>query len=532
MIENKINYVVLSAVFLSICAGCAATSKNQAITHTGVPVEIDLFTMSQCPYGVKAENIVDDLTGIFGDRISINLYYIAEKKIGDDGKPLFRSLQGSSEVEEDVRQLVIAKYYPEKFPKYLRYRNRAIKRGDWRGCARLAGIDPEFIWKKMEAGEGAQLLARNLEEQEKGEKWLIEGEEWIAPRASPTIYLNGELYQGPVTVPSLAAAINTAIGDRDLQLDGIPECFSDRDCLREGKIGRCRKPGTKEAWCEFTDPVPLDLICLNPEAYSGANETFLKGLKHSLPALTVREVEADSSEGKELIEALEIDFLPAYLFDDSIEEAENFDSLLRNNAIEKRGGYYQMVFNKLREGMFLDRKWQPGELDVYVMSQCPFGPDAYLQLVEAKEEGWIPPEIKINLYYIAEAKLDPDDKSIEFSSYHGTAEAEEDMRQLCVAEYYPEKFSEYVKLRNENIKSTLWEKPALAAGVDPARIIACVYRKGKELLLKNAHKAQKLGITSSPTFLWENEYVFFNPERIKELPGFEGVDIKLTGSCN
>jgi len=139
--------------------------------------------------------------------------------------------------------------------------------------------------------------------------------------------------------------------------------------------------------------------------------------------------------------------------------------------------------------------------------------------------------IVINLNYIADVAISPGEKMITFSSLHGQPEAEEDMRQLCVKKYFPEEFGDYLRLRNEEVKSTLWEKPALGAGVDPARIVACVYQEGQRLLLENSLKARELKISASPTFLWENRYLFFDAGRLNELPGMEDVEIELSGSC-
>lgn len=526
----KIKILLLAALLV----GCASAGREGGVSPDAVrvPVAVDLFVMSRCPAGVAAENILSNLKDVFGDRLSLNLYYIAETKLSEEGELLFRSLRGSSEVGENIRQLLIAKYYPEKFLRYLNIRNQEIQRDDWRSFVLAADIDPEIIAEKVESGEGAEMLAANIVEQEAGGRWRVVGEEWTPPRASPTIYINRRLYEGPVSCPSLAAAVNRALGEEELKLAYIPECFIDPDCFREGMIGRCRGAGTREAWCEFIGYSPVELIRVGSAEFEVADEKFLATLERSLPGLKIREVDSYSSEGKELIGQLGLKFLPSYVFDRTIEEVENFQFLLENQAIEERGDYYPLVLKNHREGVFLDREMKPAELDIFVMSQCPFGPGVYTRLIEARDEGGVAPEIALNLHYIADVEINPEDKSIAFHSLHGQPEAEEDMRQLCVMKYFPEGFSDYLHLRNEEVNSTLWEKSALGAGVDPARILVCVYREGKQLLLENAHLAKKLGISSSPSFLWENRYLFFAPERLKELPGFEDVDIELTGSCN
>ena len=190
-----------------------------------------------------------------------------------------------------------------------------------------------------------------------------------------------------------------------------------------------------------------------------------------------------------------------------------------------------MIFNQAREGVYLDRERIPDILNIFVMSQCPFIPEVEKQLFETKKEGKLNPEVKIQVDYIAEIIPGPDPGGVTFKSVHGLPEVEEDMRQLCVQKYYPERFGDYLIKRNKNFLSTLWEKPAIESRIDPARIIACVYQEGKGLLLDNIQRAKEMKIQSSPAFLWENKYLFFDPKRLSEIPGFESVQIKETGEC-
>lgn len=530
---NKNDFSFLIMLLLLILGGCSTGLDNREPKEDSAPVEIDLFTMSYCPYGIKAEIILMELKEIFQDRININLFYIAELKKSETGEPLFRSLHGNSELMENLRQLLIKTYYPDKFRRYLIIRNNEIQNNNWENLAHLAGIDPQLIRRKIKSGEGAALLVENIKEQRTEGRWEVDGEKWMPPGASPTIYLNGVLFRGPVSLPSLAVAVNQAFVDEKLKIADIPECFHNSDCWQEGKVGHCREAGTLKAWCEFTDLPRIELICIKPTDFNVEIDKFNKELKEIFPGLVIKKVRSDSPEGIELIEKLDLTFLPSYIFNQSLEKAENFNHLLNQKLIEKRGNFYLMVFNMAREGVFLDRDWKPNQLDIFVMSQCPFGPETYIQLMEKRDQGEIPSEVNLNLNYIAELEINPEDKSVSFSSYHGQPEVDEDIRQLCIKKYYPDKFAEYLRLRNEDIKSTLWEKPAFGSGVNPARVIACVYRSGKQLLFKNAGLGTDLKIKTSPTFLWENQYLFYNPEKLKSLPGLEDINIdELIGSCN
>ena len=84
-----------------------------------------------------------------------------------------------------------------------------------------------------------------------------------------------------------------------------------------------------------------------------------------------------------------------------------------------------MVFKKAREGVYLDRERIPDRLNIFVMSQGPFIPEVEKQIFEAKKEGKLNPEVKIQVDYIAEIIPGPDPGGVTFKSVHGLAEVEE-----------------------------------------------------------------------------------------------------------
>jgi len=80
-------------------------------------VKLDLYVMSQCPYGVLAEQTVVPRVREFGERLDFNLHFIAAE---DDGCASgFSSLHGQREVDEDIRQLVMLQEHPGQFVDYI-----------------------------------------------------------------------------------------------------------------------------------------------------------------------------------------------------------------------------------------------------------------------------------------------------------------------------------------------------------------------------------------------------------------------------
>ena len=132
-------------------------SSNGVYTNkTAQPGVLEIFVMSQCPYGVMAENLVIEAFKagkVPADKI-IRLRYIVNY---NDKNGQFQSLHGSGEWEEDVRQLLIAKYYPTKLWKYLEIRNKDYHSSRWDKAMEEAGINVKKITKKFDT-EGLELL--------------------------------------------------------------------------------------------------------------------------------------------------------------------------------------------------------------------------------------------------------------------------------------------------------------------------------------------------------------------------------------
>lgn len=122
---------------------------------TAKPNVMEIFVMSQCPYGAMAENLVIEAqkAGNFPKDKEVRVRYIVDYS-DDKG---FSSLHGSGEWEENVRQLLIAKYYPAKFWKYLEIRNKDYRSSRWDKAMEQAGINPKKIMKKFDT-EGLELL--------------------------------------------------------------------------------------------------------------------------------------------------------------------------------------------------------------------------------------------------------------------------------------------------------------------------------------------------------------------------------------
>ena len=148
--------------------------------------QVELFVMSYCPFGVTAEEELLPFFKKYGDTIDFKLRFIADQAEDPDGELAFASLHGAAEVFEDLRQMVIAELYPDKFFDYLLCRASHIK-GVWVKCARELGLDIEKINREIETERARQ---RFLEDVRRTEELNIQ--------VSPTLVIDGRVISGNI----------------------------------------------------------------------------------------------------------------------------------------------------------------------------------------------------------------------------------------------------------------------------------------------------------------------------------------------
>ncbi len=172
--------VILSLSVITSGFGGIFSITGSAVTGETLPLE--LFVMSQCPYGVQAENsILEMMKTVKG--VDLQVHYI----MNDDGDGTFSSLHGQAEVDENLRQVCIMKKYPAKFLSYLSCINANYQNAGttWESCAQNNGMDVNAIKNCWNSAESVQLARENLKRTSE-----------IGATGSPTIYINRKLYTG------------------------------------------------------------------------------------------------------------------------------------------------------------------------------------------------------------------------------------------------------------------------------------------------------------------------------------------------
>ncbi len=524
MKKNKIfSFAVLAAVVgvMVLLAACTQTPTGNSV-HTDSSadssvkdaVQMDFYVMSQCPYGTQVVDAIAPVKEDLGPALELNINFIAN----DLGNGQFASLHGQNEVQGNIVQACAMKYNPDKYLGMIvcQNKNAQLIPSNWESCAKQEGLDVEKIKTCYEGEEGAQLLSDS-----------IKASESVGASASPTIYLNGQSYAGGRKTTDFLRAICNEFSEKPEACSNIPE------------------------------PAKVNTLIINDKRCDECDVTSLRAqLKSVFPGIVLQELDYNDAQGKSLFDSLGLTVLPAVLFDDSIQKAEDYSSV--QPYLEQVGSYYSLRigarFDPTAEicdnniddtgngkidcqddtckDTLVCRQEKPENLQVFIMSDCPYGRKAVESLKEVKENF---ASIDFEVHYIA------GETSSGFSSLHGAYEVDEDIVQLCVNKYNPEQWFDYIYCRStKGVKGKDWKDCAEETGVDIAKVEACFTGdEGASLLREDMKIAQSLGIGASPTWLVNNRYVFsgLDSETIKQnfcvhndVSGCENVLSADTGS--
>ena len=196
---------------------------------------------------------------------------------------------------------------------------------------------------------------------------------------------------------------------------------------------------------------------------------------------------------------LDYSFLPLYLIKKTDDIRTKLEKHIQYGYAQENADYI-ILPHQTRAGVFTNKTAKPGVMEIFVMSQCPYGAMAEGLVIQAQKDGKLPADKEIKVRYVVSY-----DEKNGFSSLHGSAEWEEDIRQLLIAKYYPKKFWKYLEIRNKDYRSSRWDKAMEEAGISVNKIMKKFDKEGVELLKEEAKYAKEYGVNASPTFLWEGK---------------------------
>jgi len=263
--------------------------------------------------------------------------------------------------------------------------------------------------------------------------------------------------------------------------------------------------------------IPVTVVVIDDDDPAGGVDANLNNaLERFLGAeLKINVVKRSAALKDPSFQGFNLDYMPLYLVESNEVTKEKMADMLRVGQARERNG--KIVLDRLSgNGVYANKEIRPREIDLYVMSQCPYGVNAENQIIDLMKLERIPKDIKINVRFIVSEGPDG-----SLNSLHGPAEWEEDVRQVIIREKYPEKFWKYLEIRNKDYRSSLWDRAAEKAGINP-RIFAKYWDFGLQKLKEDIKYTHEYSVSGSPTVIWQgrNSTSISGLANIKGLEGF------------
>lgn len=239
---------------------------------------------------------------------------------------------------------------------------------------------------------------------------------------------------------------------------------------------------------EEVDLVNVKLINIK-DCVSCSTKATEELLHNVFRGLVFEKIDYRSKKAKELIDMLEEETLPLFIFDSGIVKRKNFSDV--SHSFIKKDSFY--ILKPEFSGIFyyLNRPEIPGRIDLFIdiyAQDCL----SVLKKIKslAKEK-----ELTLDVHFLFRQK--------------DQAGIEECRRILSIKRLYPEKFWDYLFKRLENIDTSYWNLPMEELGLDVKKIVSfALSEKAEELLEENSALTKQLNIGSSYVMLVNNNRIF------------------------
>ena len=260
---------------------------------------------------------------------------------------------------------------------------------------------------------------------------------------------------------------------------------------------------------------PVEFVIIEAEGYEAGKEeprltAAIARFADGEPVVT--RLSATQAAADPKLAGLDYSFLPLYLIKKTPAVRTKFERHLQHGYVQETADFIVLA-NQTRWGVYTRKPVRKDVMDLFVMTQCPFGVRAENVVIQAMKNGKLPADKTLRLHYIVDY-----DPVRGFNSMHGSSEWEEAVRQLLIAKYYPQKFWKYLEIRNKDYRSSRWDKAMKQAGIDTKKIMKKFDSEGLELLKAEAAYANEFGVSASPSVVWEGRV----RTDLKEAMTFEG----------
>ncbi len=527
----RINLAMICLVgpALTILAGCGGPSKKTPAEAPSSPPQVEdagpaaepephteviAFILSRCPYAAESMRALLALKREMGSALGLSVGYVGLV----DGEGNIDPSVGAPEIAASRLNICVGVTADDV--EWLDYLECIYEGERWRTlpdgfeeCATRAGVDRDQVLDCIESGDGDAILAQ-----------AYGAATGSRISSSPTLIIDGHLYGAGKSVAELKQYICYVAGSEE----------------------------TRPAACADTAPPPqiattliYDERCDIPQMCDvDAEMTVLQSL---VPGLTLTRLAFGTEAGRRLYDTLQktdldVRELPVVIIDKAIDGqvwvkdlfgesllafgegyvlalGRGWDPMAEicDNGVDDNGDGAMDCGDPACEETLLCREEKPGQLDMFIMSGCPFAtemiPDVDRLLGHFKRDR---EAVDFRLQFIGEIEGD------ELTSMHGPDEVAEDLRMICAQALYGKgyKFMAYVLCRAENVSSPAWEA-CVPKGMSAKKLGKCAAGpEGKRLLRSSFELSDQIGVTGSPTLILNNKSVLDGRTLSEMVTGF------------
>ncbi|OQA91553.1 MAG: hypothetical protein BWY26_00880 [Elusimicrobia bacterium ADurb.Bin231] len=491
--------ILLFLLIFIYTADCRCAAYPKKVMSGYNPVFIEAVVSPYDRQSISLNRLLYIISNRFGSKVTVKFYFAVEY---DSANDKFTASGGIKELEEIYRRGHILRYNRKNFWDYAIARDQNIYNPDWIPEANFAGFGDSEIKSMAAASSDSRVKSLLLESHnfikeenlEPGTYLFIAGkkfEKWSSRLSETAAYINGLL----------------------------PE----EDRIKNMPI----YPGKPDK--EITV-----LAVANPYG-TGSNIGIGRSLLGTdLLAVKMEIINYEDDFGRKLMKKEKLTFLPTFLVKKNDVKREEKLSQLNVAGLlvpSVSSQYYVIPSTFVVYGFYPFNPVRNNELTVFVMSHCPWGSATMLQLLREKNRSLSSiSDITVKFRYIVESSTYPAVSLTDFKAFNGLPEVEENIRQIIIQKYYPEKFLDYLEARSSDVSSTLVYKAFEKASIPEQDVKDKIETEGVKLLCIEAELCRKFGISASPSFLWENRYLL-DLDEFKLLPRFRRLNISVKGSC-
>ncbi|GEM_PF-3257677 len=291
-----------------------------------------------------------------------------------------------------------------------------------------------------------------------------------------------------------------------------------------------RKKNLVIAAAKKVENPPVELIIVSAEDVAGwarMDPKMLEGVKRLPLQIKETRLKSSDSKAKDILRRMGVPLAPAVFFKTSDKAAQKIlDDLAKRGALETKPSEKNLYFIRAfsSSGVLTNSKEDATKgLQLFVMSQCPYGVMAQKAMLAANASSTFPKGVALNFHYIL-SRMPKEGGGFEYRSLHGRAELEEDIRQMIVQNNFGDKLMCYLAERLKAIDSSLWADALDKCSIDQAKFEKLYKETGSQLLDKEYSLSESYNISSSPTFLWKNRYLLVGLDGLKGIDEFKNVD--------